>query len=97
MFAGNLLVALFDSEGRLQTLDAEGNVTVTTEAGRKADGDAATYSALTEQATLTGNVVIVDGESTMSGGRAEVDFKSGNSSMLSSGVGGRVSGVLVTN
>ena len=97
VFAGNLLVALFDSDGSLQTIDAEGDVTVTTEAGRRADGDAATYSALTEQATLTGNVVIVDGESTMSGGRAEVDFKSGNSRMLSSGAGGRVSGVLVTN
>ena len=97
VFAGNLLVALFDSDGSLQTIDAKGDVTVTTEAGRRADGDAATYSALTEQATLTGNVVIVDGESTMSGGRAEVDFKSGNSRMLSSGAGGRVSGVLVTN
>ncbi|MEK9553529.1 MAG: LptA/OstA family protein [Alphaproteobacteria bacterium] len=97
LFAGDLLVALFDSDGSLQTIDAEGAVTVTTEAGRKANGDAATYSALTEQATLTGNVVIVDGESTMSGGRAEVDFKSGNSRMLSSGNGGRVSGVLVTN
>ena len=97
LFAGDLLVALFDSDGNLQTIDAEGAVTVTTEAGRKANGDAATYSALTEQATLTGNVVIVDGESTMSGGRAEVDFKSGNSRMLSSGNGGRVSGVLVTN
>ena len=97
VFAGNLLVALFDSDGSLQTIDAEGDVTVTTEAGRRAEGDAANYSALTEQATLTGNVVIVDGESTMSGGRAEVDFKSGNSRMLSSGAGGRVSGVLVTN
>lgn len=97
LFAGDLLVALFDSDGSLQTIDAEGAVTVTTEAGRKANGDAATYSALTEQATLTGNVVIVNGESTMSGGRAEVDFKSGNSRMLSSGNGGRVSGVLVTN
>ena len=97
LFAGDLLVALFDSDGSLQTIDAKGAVIVTTEAGRKADGDAATYNALTEQATLTGNVVIVDGESTMSGGRAEVDFKSGNSRMLSSGTGGRVSGVLVTN
>ena len=97
VFAGNLLVALFDNDGSLQSIDAEGAVTVTTEAGRKADGDAATYNALTEQATLTGNVVIMDGDSTMSGGRAEVDFKSGNSRMLSSGAGGRVSGVLVTN
>ena len=97
VFAGNLLIALFDSDGNLQTIDAKGDVTVTTEAGRRAEGDAANYSALTEQATLTGNVVIVDGESTMSGGRAEVDFKYGNSRMLSSGEGGRVSGILVTD
>ena len=97
VFAGNLLVALFDAEGSLKTIDAEGAVTVTTEAGRQASGDAATYSALEEQATLTGNVVIIDGDSQMRGGRAEVDFKSGNSRMLSSGSGGRVSGVLVTN
>lgn len=97
VFAGNLLIALFDKEGSLQTINAEGAVTVTTEAGRKANGDAATYDALSEQATLTGNVVIIDGASEMRGGRAEVDFKSGNSRMLSAGSGGRVSGVLVTN
>lgn len=97
VFAGNLLVALFDKDGSLKTIDAEGKVTVTTEAGRKATGDAATYDALSEQATLTGDVVIIDGASKMVGGRAEVDFKSGNSRMLSAGDGGRVSGVLVTN
>lgn len=97
VFAGDRLVALFDKEGSLETIDAEGDVTVTTEAGREASGDAATYNALTEQATLTGNVVIVDGGSKMKGGRAEVDFKSGNSRMLSAGKGGRVSGVLVSN
>ena len=97
VFAGNRLVALFDKEGSLQTIDAEGAVEVTTEAGRKANGDAATYDAPSEQATLTGNVVIIDGGSEMRGGRAEVDFKSGNSRMLSAGTGGRVSGVLVTN
>lgn len=97
VFAGDLLVALFNKDGSLKTIDAEGDVTVTTEAGREAQGDAATYNALNEQATLTGNVVIIDGGSKMSGGRAEVDFKSGNSRMLSSGKNGRVSGVLVSN
>ena len=97
VFAGNLLVALFDKEGSLQTIDADGAVMVTTEAGRKSTSDAATYDATSEQATLTGNVVIIDGASEMRGGRAEVDFKSGDSRMLSGGSGGRVSGVLVTN
>ena len=97
VFAGDRLVALFDKDGSLQTIDAEGAVVVTTEAGRKANGDAATYDALSEQATLTGNVVIIDGASKMRGGRAEVDFKSGNSRMLSAGNGGRVSGVLSSN
>lgn len=97
VFAGNQLVALFDKEGSLQTIDAAGAVVVTTEAGRTAEGDAATYDALSEEATITGNVTIIDGASKMRGGRAEVDFKSGNSRMLSSTGGGRVSGILSSN
>jgi hypothetical protein len=42
-------------------------------------------------------VTISDGKSTMQGGRAEMDFASGNSRILSDKSGGRVSGVLVTN
>ena len=97
VFAGEMLNAYFDAEGSLQTLDAEGNVLVTTENGRQATGDAATYDAASENATLTGNVSIIDGGNRMNGGRAEVDFKTGNSRMLSDGSTKRVSGVLISN
>ena len=53
--------------------------------GRKATGDAATYDATAEAATVTGNVEIIDGANIMRGGRAEVDLRTGNSRMLSSG------------
>ena len=97
VFAGDNLNAYFDAEGALQTLDAEGDVLVTTENGRQATGDAATYDAASENATLTGNVSIIDGGNRMNGGRAEVDFKTGNSRMLSDGSTKRVSGVLIAN
>ena len=97
VFAGETLDAMFDADGNLVSIDAKGDVRVVTEGGREATGDTAVYDAVSEQATLTGDVVLVDGESQMRGGRAEVDFKTGNSRMLASGSGGRVSGVLVTN
>ena len=97
IFAGDRLDAIFDEAGSLVSIDAKGDVRVVTEGGREATGDAAVYDAVTEQATLTGNVVVIDGESRMQGARAEVDFKTGNSRMLSAGSGGRVTGVLVSN
>ena len=97
VFAGDRLVALFAADGSLSSLDAKGNVSVVSGTGREATGDAATYDAKTEAATVTGNVEILDGANIMRGGRAEVDLKTGNSRMLSSGDGGRVSGVLISN
>ena len=46
---------------------------------------------------LKDNVEIIDGGSRMLGDRAEMDLKTGNSRMLSTGSGGRVSGVLQSN
>ena len=97
VFAGNLVHAYFAADGSLTSIDAEGSVKVVSTAGREATGDAATYDANTELATVTGNVKIIDGGSQMLGGRAEVDLKTGNSRMLSAGSGGRVSGVLQAN
>ena len=97
VFAGDRLVALFAADGSLTSLDAKGNVSVVSGTGRKATGDAATYDAAAEAATVTGNVEIIDGANIMRGGRAEVDLRTGNSRMLSSGNGGRVSGVLISN
>ena len=97
VFAGNLVNAYFAADGSLAAIDAEGNVKVTSATGREATGDAATYDAGSEFATVTGNVEIIDGGSRMLGDRAEMDLKTGNSRMLSTGSGGRVSGVLQSN
>ena len=97
LFAGNLVNAYFAADGSLTAIDAEGAVKVTSANGREATGDAATYDAGSEFATVTGNVEIIDDESRMLGDRAEIDLKTGNSRMLSTGSGGRVSGVLQSN
>ena len=96
-FAGNLINAYFDAEGVLQRIEGEGEVDVRTFEGNTASGDSLVYLAATENATLVGNVSISDGKSTMQGGRAEVDFKTGNSRLLSEKAGGRVSGVLIAD
>lgn len=94
IFAGNLVNAYFAADGSLTAIDAAGEVKVTSTTGREATGDAATYDAGSEFATVTGNVEIIDGGSRMLGDRAEMNLKTGNSRMLSTGAGGRVSGVL---
>ena len=96
-FAGDLINAYFDAEGVLQRIEGEGDVDVRTFEGNTASGDTLVYLATTENATLVGNVSISDGKSTMQGGRAEVDFKTGNSRLLSEKAGGRVSGVLIAD
>lgn len=96
-FAGNMINAFFDKEGTLERVEGEGAVDILTADGSAASGDSVIYLAQTDKATLVGNVTISDGKSTMQGGRAEMDFASGNSRILSDKSGGRVSGVLVTN
>jgi lipopolysaccharide export system protein LptA len=59
-----------------------------------ATGDAVTYDQKTSKALLTGNVEIIDSGNVMRGSRAEVDFDSGISRILSDGSGKRVSGTL---
>jgi lipopolysaccharide export system protein LptA len=96
-FAGNVINAFFDKEGALERVEGDGKVNILTAEGSTATGDSVIYLAQTDKATLVGNVTISDGKSTMQGGRAEMDFASGNSRILSDKSGGRVSGVLVTN
>lgn len=92
--AGEKIVALLGADGALQTLDADTNVKVISINGQIATGDAVAYNYTTSKALLTGNVEIIDGPSIMRGDRAEVDFDSGISRILSDGSGKRVSGVL---
>lgn len=94
VISGDKIVGVMDGDGALQTLDAENNVKVVTIDGQTATGDAVTYDYATSKAVLTGNVEIIDGPNLMRGGRAEVDFGSGISRILSDGSSKRVSGVL---
>lgn len=94
VIAGDKVIGIMAEDGALQTLDAENNVKVVTIDGQTATGDTVTYDYATSKAVLTGNVEIIDGPNVMRGGRAEVDFDSGISRILSDGSSGRVSGVL---
>lgn len=95
-FSGDIINAYFDAEGALQRIEGEGSVDVRTSEGNTASGNSLVYLAKTEKATLVGDVSVSDGKSTMQGGRAEVDFVSGNSRLLSDEKNGRVRGVLIT-
>lgn len=92
--AGDQIIAILGADGALKTLDAETNVKVVSINGQIATGDSVAYDFATSKALLTGNVEIIDGPSVMRGDRAEVDFDSGISRILSDGSGKRVSGVL---
>lgn len=91
---GETINAHLDANGALDTLDAKGNVRVVAVNGHVATGNALTYDQKTSKALLTGNVEILDGGNVMRGSRAEVDFDSGISRILSNGSGKRVSGTL---
>ena len=91
---GETINAHLDADGALDVLDAAGNVKVVAVNGQVATGDAGTYDRKTSKALLTGNVEIIDNGNVMRGSRAEVDFNSGISRILSDGSGKRVSGTL---
>ena len=91
---GETINAYLDADGALDVLDAAGNVKVVAVNGQVATGDAVTYDQKTSKALLTGNVEIIDSGNVMRGSRAEVDFDSGISRILSDGSGKRVSGTL---
>ena len=91
---GETINAHLDADGALDVLDAAGNVKVVAVNGQVATGDAVTYDQKTSKALLTGNVEIIDSGNVMRGSRAEVDFDSGISRILSDGSGKRVSGTL---
>ena len=80
-----------DAGGQLQmqTMTGKGRVLVVTRDGGIARGDRAEYDAQREVAILYDNVRITRGQTHLAGGKAEVDFKTGQSKLLSGG-GGRV-------
>jgi lipopolysaccharide export system protein LptA len=79
--------------GRLDRVEAYGNVEVRTEA-ETVRGDRAIYSAVAGIARLSGNVRITRGQNQLNGALAEVNLRSGVSRLLP-GEGGRVVGLVV--
>ncbi len=91
---GDRLVAVFDSNGSLISIDGFGNTKVISAEGTTATADKLNYLAQTSLAKLNGNVVVNDKENVMRGARAEIDFQKDVSRIISDGKGKRVSGVI---
>lgn len=84
-----------DSQGKqiLKTLEAKGNVVITTPA-ETLTGTSGLYNAIEETAEITGGVTITRGANTLEGEKATLNLKTGISTMTGSGTtGGQVRGV----
>ncbi len=91
LFGQKIIIYLDDAEN-ISRITATGNITIIQPNGSTATANKADYNRAGNSALLTGNVVVKDGETELAGGRAEVDFSTGVSKMLSDKSGGRVSG-----
>ncbi|MDX9690015.1 MAG: hypothetical protein EOM37_05105 [Proteobacteria bacterium] len=95
----DILKAFFakNAAGNLEMniLRAWGNVIIVTKDGGVSRGDVAQYDAKTDKALLAKNVRITRGKTQLMGSKAEVDFKTGQSRLLSGGEG-RVHALLAT-
>jgi lipopolysaccharide export system protein LptA len=89
--SGDPLIA----SGKLQKVDAIGNVSVRT-ATETVTGDRGVYVPETGIARLAGNVRITRGQNQINGAEAEVNLKTGISTLLS-GPAGRVQGLVLPN
>lgn len=83
------------SSGKLQKVDALGNVSIRT-ATETVTGDRAVYVPDTGLARIGGHVRITRGQNQLNGAEAEVNLKTGISRLLS-GSAGRVQGLVVPN
>ena len=90
--SGQEIVIYLDDADNVSRIKASGNVTIIQANGSTATANKADYSRIGDSALLIGNVVVKDGETELAGSRAEVDFATGISKMLSDEAGGRVSG-----
>ena len=75
----------------IRRIEAHGGVTVVTK-DQKASGDLGIYDLQSKTITLTGNVVVSQGESVIHGERVVVDTVSGNARVLSNEGGGAAPG-----
>ena len=85
-----------DDAQNVSQIIAEGQVKVVQPSGQTATSDRADYNRAENTALFVGNVVIIDADSKLTGERAEIDFATGVSRMLS-GTGSRVSGRFTIN
>ena len=90
--SGQEIIIYLDETNNILRILAAGNVTITQADGSKAIANKADYNRAADSALLTGNVIVKDRETELAGDRAEVDFTTGVSKMLSDKSGGRVSG-----
>ena len=90
--SGQEIIIYLDETNNILRISAAGNVTITQADGSKATANKADYNRAADSALLTGNVIVKDRETELAGDRAEVDFATGISKMLSDKSGGRVSG-----
>ena len=90
--SGQEIIIYLDNADNILRITATGNVTIIQANGSMATANKADYNRASDSALLTGNVTVKDGETELAGGRAEVDFATGISKMLSNKSGGRVSG-----
>ena len=90
--SGQEIIIYLDDAENISRITASGNVTIIQPNGSSVNANEADYNRAADSALLTGNVVVKDGKTELAGGRAEVDFATGVSKMLSDKSGGRVSG-----
>lgn len=82
-----------DKENRIRKIQAKGNVVL--ENGKnKITGDQGEYNPLTEQMEMIGNVRLYQGSSFVTGEKATLDMKTGESKLLNTEQTGRIKGTL---
>jgi len=79
-------------ENNIERIEAFGEVVVTQASGSSATADKLDYNRVSNKAILQGNVTVSDAGNQLSGDKAEIDFETGISKILSTTTGGRVSG-----
>ena len=82
--------------GKVQRMEAEGNVFYVSPA-QTARGDHALYEAGSNTLTITGDVIVSQGQSVVHGDRLLIDTKTGRATMGAGAHSGRVRGVFYPN
>jgi lipopolysaccharide export system protein LptA len=81
--------------GQIRRLEAKGNVVIT-QKDQIATGDTVVFDNLANTATLSGNVVVTQGQNVLKGGKLTVNLTTGVS-FFEGSQGGPVSGLFLTN